>query len=162
MTKTGWIVAIVVLLAVAGIGFALYVGMKSSPAPVVEVAPVVIPSETSDSPTQLPPAAETVVTYTDSGFAPKIATVAVGTTVRFVNTSTHGMWVGSDDHPTHTKYDGTSTKEHCASGVNTNGTFDGCVAVAPGTVYNFTFTKAGTFTYHNHTKSGDTGTVVVK
>jgi plastocyanin len=166
MTKTGWIVAIIVLLAAAGIGFAAYVGIKGT-TPEPETIPEILMVDpeaqaNTGASVESVPGTETAITYTDTGFSPKSVEVATGSTVRFVNTSTHGMWVGVDDHPSHTKYDGTSTKEHCAEGVNTNGTFDSCVAMAPGTVYNFTFTKAGTFVYHNHTKSADTGTVIVK
>lgn len=177
MTKTGWIVALVVLLAIAGIGTAAYIGMKGQATPLeTEQSGNTVPTPTNTAegqPDSVMDAsvsvgatagtpAVTTVTYTDAGFSPKEVSVAVGGTVRFVNTSTHGMWVGSDDHPGHTKYDGTSTKEHCAEGKNTNGTFDACTALAPGAVYNFTFTKAGSFAYHNHTKSADGGTVVVK
>ncbi|MEK7100985.1 MAG: hypothetical protein AAB921_02700, partial [Patescibacteria group bacterium] len=85
-----------------------------------------------------------------------------GDAVQFINKSTHTMWVGVDDHPTHTEYDGTSTKEHCAAGKNLNGSFDQCIGSAPGTTYTYTFTKTGTFNYHNHTASKDSGSVVVE
>lgn len=103
----------------------------------------------------------TVITYTDSGFSPKSVTVKVGTTVRFVNNSSHGMWVASNNHPTHTQYDGTSVAQHCAAGADTNGGFDECTAIQPQSVYSFTFAKTGTFMYHNHVSASDTGTVVV-
>lgn len=102
------------------------------------------------------------VTLSDSGFSPATVTVNVGDTVRFVNASNRGMWVGSDDHPTHTNYDGTSTREHCANGAATNGTFDQCVASASGSSYEYTFEKSGTFGYHNHVGAASTGVVVVK
>ena len=177
MTKTGWIVALVVLLAIAGIGTAAYIGMKGQAAPLdTEQSTDTIPAPVDSTEGQpdsgmdasvsvdatVGTPAVTTVTYTDAGFSPEEVSVAMGGTVRFVNTSTHGMWVGSDDHPTHTKYDGTSTKEHCVAGKNTTGTFDACTALAPGTVYNFTFTKTGTFAYHNHTTSAHGGTVIVK
>lgn len=104
----------------------------------------------------------TVVTLTDAGFSPATVTVAAGETVRFINDSSRGMWVGSDDHPTHTQYDGTSTREHCADGVSTNGTFDQCRAVERGDYWDYTFERAGTFGYHNHVGSSSTGTVVVR
>ena len=46
-------------------------------------------------------AARTVVTYTDTGFAPLSVTIKKGTTVTFVNESSRGMWVASAVHPTH-------------------------------------------------------------
>jgi len=102
------------------------------------------------------------VTYTDQGFSPATVNVAVGDTVRFVNQSTGDMWVGADEHPTHTSYDGTATRDHCADGANTNGSFDQCTRTAPGTAWSYTFTKAGSFDYHNHARASAGGTVVVQ
>lgn len=104
----------------------------------------------------------TVITYTNAGFSPKNVSIKVGDTVRFVNNSSHGMWVASGEHPTHTDYDGTDTHEHCTNGADNNGGFDECTAVNPGSVYSFTFPKAGTFEFHNHVQASDTGTVTVK
>jgi len=73
-----------------------------------------------------------------------------------VNQSTLDMWVGSDEHPTHTEYDGTKKDDHCPNPTNT--VFDQC---SSGDSYTFTFTKAGTWGYHNHKVKEDTGTVVV-
>ena len=101
----------------------------------------------------------TVVTYTDNGFSPDTITVAAGETVQFVNNSTRGMWVGVDNHPTHTLYDGTSRSEHCGDSSNT---FDQCTASDPGTSWEFTFDKTGTFGYHNHVRANDGGTVIVQ
>lgn len=98
------------------------------------------------------------VTYTNTGFSPKSISVAVGTTVHFVNASSHSMWVASDVHPSHTAYDGTNLQQHCATGTS----FDECKAVNAGATYNFTFSKAGSFSYHNHLQANDTGSVVVK
>ena len=69
------------------------------------------------------------------------------------------MWIGSNVHPTHTDYDGTSRTTHCAPGYSGPAPFDQC---GTGTTYSFTFTKAGTYQYHNHVASQNTGTVVVK
>lgn len=104
----------------------------------------------------------TVVTLTDAGFTPSTVTVAVGDTVRFVNDSSRGMWVGADEHPTHTEYDGTSTREHCVNGTAVGGTFDQCASTPRGSSWEFTFTRAGTFGYHNHTGASSVGTVIVR
>ncbi len=98
------------------------------------------------------------VTYTDAGFAPKTVDVPPGTTITFLNKSSHGMWVASDVHPSHTKYDGTTLQQHCA----TQTSFDECKPESTGTSFSFTFDKAGSFTYHNHVRAGDVGLVVVK
>ena len=90
-------------------------------------------------------AARVVVTFTDSGFSPKTVTVATGSVVAFMNESTGGMWVASDVHPTHQLLPG----------------FDAQKSVAKGGSYEYTFTKVGTWTYHNHVAPTQTGTVVV-
>ena len=90
-------------------------------------------------------AARTVVTYTDTGFAPKTAAVKTGSTVTFVNESSGGMWVASDVHPTHQLLPG----------------FDQKSSVASGGTYEYTFTRIGTWTYHNHQNPTDQATVVV-
>ncbi len=95
------------------------------------------------------------VTYTDTGFTPSTITVKQGTKVTFVNNSSKNMWVGVDEHPTHTQYAGTSRQEHCPDTAGT--AFDQC---AVGKTYTFTFNKVGTWEYHNHVGSG-TGKIVV-
>ena len=102
-----------------------------------------------------------VVTYTDQGFSPKSVTVPKNTTIVFTNNSTHRMWVATAMHPTHEVYDGTTTSEHCADGVVTNGTFDQCQAVDAGASWSYTFSKVGSWNYHNHSRSSDFGSVVV-
>jgi len=89
--------------------------------------------------------ARVVVTYTDSGFSPSPLSVKVGTTVTFVNESGRGMWVASAVHPTHQLLPG----------------LDQLKSVAKGGSYEYTFTKAGTWKYHNHSVPGNTGSVVV-
>lgn len=171
MTKIGWIVAIVLALLLAGVGAGVYFMMSNQAAPVAETPTLMPPVDESGMPAQDATASvevtagaqtTTTVTYTDAGFAPAKVFIKNGDAVQFVNKSTHTMWVGVDDHPSHTKYDGTSTKEHCAAGKNLNGSFDQCVGSSPGTTYTYTFTKTGTFDYHNHTASKDGGSVVVE
>lgn len=90
-------------------------------------------------------AERSVVTYTDSGFSPATVTIKVGTTVAFMNESSGGMWVASAQHPTHQELPG----------------FDQLRSVSKGGSYEYTFTKTGTWKYHNHVKAGDTAQVVV-
>lgn len=101
-----------------------------------------------------------MVNYTDSGFDPKTVTVNKGQTVTWTNKSSSDMWVASNVHPVHSEYDGTTLAQHCANPTNT--TFDECKAVGNGQSYSFTFTKAGTWEYHNHKNPTNLGTVVVK
>lgn len=87
----------------------------------------------------------TVVTYTDGGFGPSAVTVTQGTTVAFVNESSRSMWVASAVHPTHQLLPG----------------FDQLTSVAKGGTYEYTFSKVGTWKYHNHMNPADTGSIVV-
>lgn len=150
-TKVAWI-AVVVVLALALVWY--FVGAQRAAAP-TDFSSLSGSSETSATQT-------TTITLTDAGFEPRSVTIAMGQTVRFVNESSRGMWVGSDEHPTHTEYDGTSTREHCADGTNTQGNFDMCTAVASGGSWEFTFDKPGTFGFHNHVGASHTGTIIVE
>lgn len=114
---------------------------------------------TSSAPAQVMSTA--VVTYTSQGFSPASITVKQGTTVSFVNQSSESVWVASGVHPAHTLYDGTDRATHCAAGYTGPTPFDECQPGQPGTTYTFTFTKAGTWKYHNHLDPSDTGSVTV-
>ncbi len=105
------------------------------------------------------PSGVTVI-YTDKGFSPGNVTIPLGTRVTFVNQSAKSMWVASVVHPSHSVYSGTSLSQHCPD--TTNSSFDECTAVAAGASYSFTFTKVGTWGYHNHVQAGDFGKVVVQ
>ena len=154
-TKLLWILIVVVIVLI-GSWFA-FGRTGDLPAETATTTPTVLNDTTAA------PGSETViVTYTDEGFSPKTSTVSVGDTVRFVNNSGSEMWVGADEHPTHTSYDGTTTRDHCAEGVNTTGSFDQCTRSGAGTSWSYTFTKAGSFDYHNHARAADGGTVVVQ
>jgi plastocyanin len=86
------------------------------------------------------------VSYTDEGFAPATTgPIQVGDAVLFTNKSSEKMWVASDDHPTHSRYPG----------------FDQGRGVESGGTYKFTFTKAGSWGYHNHLNPSHSGTVQV-
>ena len=103
------------------------------------------------------PAAKTVtVTYTGSTFSPNSVSIRVGDTVTFVNSGSAPMWVATNNHPAHQGYSGTTKDQHCP---DTQGmSFDQC---SVGSSYTFTFTKAGSWGYHNHVSSGAGGTIVV-
>ncbi|MDP1722042.1 MAG: hypothetical protein Q8L37_02425 [Candidatus Gottesmanbacteria bacterium] len=89
--------------------------------------------------------ASATVTYDAQGFTPKSVTVKVGSTVRWANKGTQGMWVASAMHPTHQLLPG----------------FDQLKSVTNGGTYEYTFVKVGTWKYHNHVLASDFGTVVV-
>lgn len=88
---------------------------------------------------------KTVVTLTDKGYSPTPITVKVGTTVTFVNESNGTMWTASAMHPTHLELPG----------------FDELEGVSRGGSYNYTFTKVGTWKYHNHMNASQIGAIIV-
>jgi len=99
----------------------------------------------------LPPAPQAsedrfIVRYNASGFSPKSIEIKRGEAIKFVNDTNQTMWVASNDHPTHTLYPG----------------FDQGKSVGKGGTFIFTFTEAGSWKYHNHNKSADMGTIIVK
>ena len=155
-----WIVIIVIILL--ALGFFAYSMTSEDNGPTGTAT-------TSDATpgivdTVLPPTATSTtpitITYDGDSFSPDNVTVPVGTTVTWTNDSSDRMWIGSNEHPTHTRYDGTAASEHCANGTATSpSVFDQCGA---GTEYTFTFTKAGTWGYHNHANSSAGGTVTVR
>lgn len=104
---------------------------------------------------------ENYVTYDGNNFNPSTITISEGQPVTFINNSeSQGMWVASAVHPTHEAYSGTSLNEHC--GVVGASSFDSCGEIVPGEQWSFTFDQVGEWSFHNHTKAGDTGTVIVE
>lgn len=97
------------------------------------------------------------VTYSASGFSPNTVTIKVGGTVTWHDDGTGRMWVASAQHPTHTAYSGTTLQQHCSD--TTDVSFDEC---KNGSTYTFTFTKPGTWNYHNHSQASHFGTVIVE
>lgn len=85
------------------------------------------------------------VKLTDNGFEPKSVTIELGATVVWTNTTSRPMWVASDPHPTHSIFSD----------------FDARTRVPQGETYSFTFTKEGSWEYHNHVNAGQTGIVMV-
>jgi len=96
-----------------------------------------------------------LVEYTDGGFSPKNVHISKGDTVRFVNNSSSGMWIGSNNHPTHTLYPEKASTDCLGS------SFDTCRALQAGEFWEFTFNQAGEWSYHNHVRSRDGGAIVV-
>lgn len=98
------------------------------------------------------------VTYDGSSYSPSSVTIAKGGTVTFTSTAGN-MWVASAIHPSHAAYDGTDRATHCAAGYSGPAPFDQC---ASGTSFTFTFTKTGSFPYHDHMNAGAFGKVIVE
>jgi plastocyanin len=102
----------------------------------------ITPNPASPTPTSTTPQH---IDYTDSGFVPASVTIKKGTIVTFDNESTKSMWPASAPHPTHTDYP----------------EFDPKKAIAPGETWPFTFTKVGTWKYHDHLNPSRFGTIIV-
>lgn len=85
------------------------------------------------------------VMLTASGFSPKTVTVKKGTVVTFTNAVSGNMWIASDVYPTDQLLPG----------------FNALKNVGNGGTYTYTFTKVGTWAYHNEAETSVKGTVVV-
>jgi hypothetical protein len=95
------------------------------------------------------------VYYDGNDFIPEITTIVQGGTVVFENTGERMMWVGSNNHPDHTRYPVKSTSDCLGS------SFDQCKASGKGTSWSYTFTELGDWSYHNHVRSVDQGKIIV-
>ncbi len=120
------------VLAVAGAAFMLT--NKSDDKTATETPP----SIASD-------ASGAVITYTDNGFTPSSSTVSSGTTITIKNDSSSDLQFSSDDHPTHTKNQELNE-----------------TTIGAGQTQTVTVTTKGTFGYHNHLNSSDSGTITVQ
>lgn len=85
------------------------------------------------------------ITYTDNGFEPFTITIKINTNVTFTNKSNGMMWIASNPHPAHTDLPG----------------FDQKNSIGKGGLYTYTFSKIGTWKYHNHNAPEKTGVVIV-
>jgi len=111
-----------------------------------------------DDDTDLSEVGNNTVIYNSSGFFPQTLTIETGETVTWQSTGP-SMWVASAQHSTHTEYDGTTTSQHCSVPSSATSRFDACEDTEE---YMFTFDKVGEWDYHNHLRSGHTGTIVVE
>jgi plastocyanin len=160
--KTSTVVLIIVAIIVV-LGAAWYWLMPANTAPETLLPDVNVTGTSTDNGTSSTSGATgsstspmtATVTYNGTSFSPKDVTIAKGGTVTFKRQA-GTMNVASDEHPTHTEYNGTTRTQHCP---NNGDAFDQCT---PGDSYSFTFTKTGTWEYHNHANPGATGTVTVK
>jgi plastocyanin len=164
------IALIIIILAVLALGVWYAASRASVPVPpapetstdILLPAPendAAVPEDIAAASTDGAPVSAYTVRYGADGFSPATVTVPLGTTVTFVDQSGRSMWVASDEHPSHTQYAGTSRGAHCADGQPSATAFDQCAA---GQTYTFTFTKKGTWGYHNHVSAQHKGTVVVE
>lgn len=85
------------------------------------------------------------ITLSDAGYTPATLTIKVGDTVTWTNDGSKPATVSSDPHPSHSIYPPLNL-----------GTFK------PGGTHSLKFDTAGTYGYHNHLNSSQTGTIIVK
>ena len=128
---------------------------QGSAAPTTDAPAINQPQDTTPAAT---PSSAVTVTYDGNSFSPSSVPIKQGGTVTFTDTS-GSMWIASNSHPSHTGYDGTSRGEHCASGYTGARPFDQC---SRGTSYTLTFTKTGSWGYHDHLNDVARGIVVVQ
>ncbi len=164
MTQNGWI-AVIVGVLIIGAGAWWFTSQPAAPSADTSTQ---LSGETNTTPpgdtgtlvggdavVDTTPTSATI-TYNGSTFSPSSVTIKKGGTVTWKNVSGGNMWVASAQHPTHTAYSGTSRTQHCPDTAGT--AFDQCVG---GGDYSFTFTKAGTWGYHDHLNPSAFGKVVV-
>ena len=146
MTKNAYlIIGLILVLIIAGLVFIKQRGGNEALAPTNGE----VTSQTSTSPpadTSTPVPSTKTVTYTTSGFSPGSLTIKTGDTVVFKNNSAADFWPASGPHPTHTNYP----------------EFDAKKAISAGVSYSFTFTRTGSWKYHNHLNPTLTGTITVQ
>ncbi|MBI5227370.1 cupredoxin domain-containing protein [Candidatus Micrarchaeota archaeon] len=94
------------------------------------------------------------VEITSSGFSPQVLKIKAGESVTFVNKDTMQHWPASGKHPTHQDYP--------EEGGCIGSKFDSCGGVKTNESFSFTFTKKGTWEYHDHLNSGLSGTIIVE
>jgi|GEM_PF-373344 plastocyanin len=96
-----------------------------------------------------------VVSYVNSGFEPKSATIQKGDTVRFTDNSTGQLWVSAAPPASGERYPGTST---CGG----TSALDSCGALQPGRYWEFTFTQTGAWQFVNSFDKSKSGTITVQ
>ena len=92
------------------------------------------------------PVANHVITFDGSAYSDMNLTIDAGDTVTWRNGGASNIWPASNVHPTHQLLP----------------EFDANRPVAPGDSYSFTFTKPGAWTWHDHLRVNQTGTITVR
>jgi plastocyanin len=143
------LVAVIVLILVVLAAGAYGLTRNAKPAAVDTTTSTVedTPDASSTAETTAPAeqTSEHVITYSNSGFSPSKITLNAGDTITIKNTSSKTLDFDSDPHPVHT--------DDRELNIGT---------VEPGETKTAKLTTKGTWGYHNHLNSTETGTIVVQ
>lgn len=146
MNKAGLILgAVIIIAAIAGAAYTISHSYHPAPAPSSNTE-----ASSTGNASVGATGASAIVTYTDKGFSPSPLPIAVGTTVTWVNQSSHEMWV-----------EATGPSGGNCMNAQAKAALNECASVSKDGSYSYTFSALGTFTYFNHQHSNDTGTVTV-
>lgn len=97
---------------------------------------------------------QALVSYTERGFEPSVATIKRGDTVRFTNNNAGStLWVAATAD---------SGSLYPGSGDCGQSSFDSCVAVSPGEFWEFTFEEIGTWSFKNNANVAHAGVIAVQ
>ena len=158
MNKNGYLLLGIIIVIIIGI---IYFTMDTpttptpvAPNPIIQTEPVststpvvTATSTATSTPTSIASTTKThIITYTETGFSPADLTIKTGDTIVFKNNSARAFWPASNDHPSHTIYP----------------EFDPKKTIAAGESWSFTFTKVGSWKYHDHRAANLGGTITVK
>lgn len=166
---TIWAMALVLVVVVIG---GIVMSRSTTPATVILTTPTTSPASQflQTAPSASPPAATAsgtpsvepvmveggtkaspgksanTITMNDTALSPTSLTVLAGTTVTFVNNGQGAHQPASAFHPTHQVLPG----------------FDAKRGLQTGETYTFTFTKPGTWSFHDHLNPSLTGRIIVQ
>jgi plastocyanin len=152
-------VLVVALIVVCAAAWAIFFGasLPTMPAPsstsAVSKAP---PPPSADVAAKLAKSHgfQALVSYTDRGFEPAVASIKKGDTVRFTNNSTEDLWVAAT---------GTSGAVYPGTGKECGqSAFDACATLKHGEFWEFTFDAVGTWGYKNNSDIAKTGIIHVR
>jgi plastocyanin len=101
-----------------------------------------------------------VIHMTAQGFEPADITIIQGDIVIFENTDTRKRWPATNIHPTHSVYPDSDIAKCDTS--EEGALFDACRSIDPGESYSFTFTKSGSWRFHDHIFPTQTGSITVE
>jgi plastocyanin len=116
--------------------------------------PQPVPTASDTTAAQSPDTFQLLVSYVNSGFEPKSATIQAGETVRFTNNSTSPLWLVSVATAQDPLYPGISS---CGAS-----TFDSCGPLQPGQNWQFTFAQKGTWEVGNGFDKSKSASITVQ